>query len=76
MSGIAAVLLGMTTIEPGKANVIGTLVGALIIGTLANGLTLMGAAYYIQDIFLGVIILASVSISASQMMHAAFGVSR
>lgn len=76
MSGIAAVLLGMTTIEPGKANVIGTMVGALIIGTLTNGLTLMGAAYYIQDIFLGVIILASVSISASQMMHAAFGVSR
>ncbi len=76
MSGIAAVLLGMTTIEPGKANVLGTLVGALIIGTLTNGLTLVGAAYYVQDIILGLIILASVGISASQMMHAAFGVSR
>ena len=75
MSGIAAVLLGMTTIEPGKPNILGTLVGALIIGTLTNGLTLLGAAYYIQDIFLGLIILASVSLSASQMMHAAFGVS-
>ena len=75
MSGIAAVLLGMTTIEPGKANVLGTLVGALIIGTLTNGLTLVGAAYYVQDIILGLIILASVGISASQMMHAAFGVS-
>jgi ribose transport system permease protein len=75
MSGIAAVLLGMTTIEPGKPNALGTLIGALIIGTLTNGLTLLGAAYYIQDILLGVIILASVSLSASQMMHAAFGVS-
>ena len=75
MGGIAAVLLGMTTIEPGKANVPGTLVGALMIGTLTNGLTLIGAAYYVQDIILGLIILASVSISASQMMQAAFGVS-
>jgi ribose transport system permease protein len=76
MSGIAAVLLGMTTVEPGKANVPGTLVGALIIGTLTNGLTLVGAAYYVQDILLGLIILGSVSISASQMMNAAFGVSK
>jgi ribose transport system permease protein len=76
MSGIAAVLLGMTTIEPGKANVLGTVIGALIIGMLSNGLTLVGAEYYIQDIILGVIIIASVSISASQMMRAAFGVAR
>ena len=75
MSGIAAVLLGMTMIEPGKPNVLGTFIGAMIIGTLTNGLTLAGAAYYIQDIVLGVIILSSVSISASQMMRAAFGVS-
>ena len=75
MSGIAAVLLGMTMIEPGKPNVLGTFFGAMIIGTLTNGLTLAGAAYYIQDIVLGLIILSSVSISASQMMRAAFGVS-
>ena len=75
MSGIAAVLLGMTTIEVGKPNVAGTVVGTLIIGVLANGLTLMGAQYYYQDIILGLIILGSVGVSASQMMRAAFGVS-
>ena len=75
MSGIAAVLLGMTTIEVGKPNVAGTVVGTLIIGVLGNGLTLMGAQYYYQDIILGLIILGSVGVSASQMMRAAFGVS-
>lgn len=74
MRGIAAVLLGMTTFEPGKPNILGTFVGALIIGILTNGLTLLGATYYIQDIILGLIILTSVSISSTQMMHAAFGV--
>jgi ribose transport system permease protein len=76
MRGIAAVLLGMTTIEPGRPNVPGTVMGALIIGMLTNGLTLLGATYYIQDIVLGVIIIASVAVSASQMRRAAFGVPR
>ena len=74
MTGIAAVLLGMTMIEPGRPNVPGTLIGALIIGVISNGLTLLGAQYYVQDIVLGAIILASVGISASQLRHAAFGV--
>jgi len=76
MTGIAAVLLGMTTVEPGKPNLPGTLVGALIIGVLGNGLTLLGAQYYVQDIVLGLIILASVSISSSQLGRAAFGAPR
>ncbi|MCB1717957.1 MAG: ABC transporter permease, partial [Candidatus Competibacteraceae bacterium] len=76
MTGIAAVLLGMTTIEPGKPNVLGTLVGALTIGTLRNGLTLLGAQYYVQDIVLGIIIIASVSLSASQLRKVAFNVPR
>ncbi|MBM3598672.1 MAG: ABC transporter permease [Alphaproteobacteria bacterium] len=76
MRGIAAVLLGMTTVEPGRPNVPGTVIGALIIGMLTNGLTLLGATYYIQDIVLGVIIIASVAVSASQMRRAAFGVPR
>jgi len=74
MSGIAAVLLGMTMFTPGKPNMAGTLVGSLVIGVLANGLVLVGAPYYVQDIALGVIILGSVAISASTLSKAAFGV--
>jgi len=39
---------------------------------LSNGLVLLGAQYYIQDIVLGLIIILSVAISASVLKQAAF----
>ena len=69
---IAAVLLGMTMFQPGRPNVPGTLVASLILKVLGNGLVLMGAAYYVQDIVLGVIIIAAVALSASTVRRAAF----
>ncbi len=76
MRSIAAVLLGMTTIEPGRPNLAGTLVGVLVIQSLANGLTLLGLPYYVQDIALGLIMLASVGFSARLLQEAAFGGAR
>ena len=70
LQAIAAVLLGMTMFEPGHANVPGTLVGALILALLNNGLVLIGAPYFMQDILLGVIIVASVALSASDTQDA------
>ena len=74
LNAIAAVLLGMTMFEPGRPNVAGSFVGALIIAMLANGLVLLGAPYYIQDIMLGVIVIGSVSVSASVLKKAAFSI--
>ncbi|RWI72200.1 ABC transporter permease [Mesorhizobium sp.] len=74
MHGIAAVLLGMTMFEPGRPNIAGTFVGALVISVLANGLVLLGAPYYLQDIMLGLIVIGSVSVSASVLKKAAFSV--
>ena len=71
LTSIAAVLLGMTMFEPGRPNVPGTLCGALTIGMLGNGLVLMGAQYYVQDIALGVIIVASVAVSSSFLKRSA-----
>uniref|UniRef100_A0A9E7ZJT6 ABC transporter permease n=1 Tax=Bosea sp. NBC_00436 TaxID=2969620 RepID=A0A9E7ZJT6_9HYPH len=71
---IAAVLLGMTMFEPGKPNIPGTVFAALVLKVLGNGLVLMGAPYYIQDIVLGAIIIGSVAFSASAMKKAAFKV--
>jgi ribose transport system permease protein len=71
---IAAVLLGMTMFEPGKPNIPGTVFAALVLKVLGNGLVLMGAPYYIQDIVLGVIIIGSVAFSASVLKKAAFKV--
>ena len=74
LTSIAAVLLGMTMFEPGRPNVPGTLCGALTIGMLGNGLVLMGAQYYVQDIALGVIIVASVAVSSSFLKRAALSI--
>jgi ribose transport system permease protein len=74
LTAIAAVTLGMTMFRPGHANVAGTLVGALTIGMLGNGLVLLGAPYYVQDICLGLIIIGSVAVSASGLTRAAFEV--
>lgn len=74
LHAIAAVLLGMTMFDPGRPNIAGTFVGALIITVLANGLVLLGAPYYLQDIMLGLIVIGSVSVSASVLKKAAFTV--
>lgn len=74
LNGIAAVLLGMTMFEPGRPNIAGTFAGALIIAVLDNGLVLLGAPYYLQEIVLGLIMIASVSVSASVLKEAAFSV--
>lgn len=74
LTTMAAVLLGMTMVEPGRPNIAGSVIGALTIGTLSNGLVLMGAPYYAQDIVLGIIIIGSVSLSAGTIGKAAFKV--
>lgn len=74
LHAIAAVLLGMTMFEPGKPNIPGTVFAALVLKVLGNGLVLMGAPYYVQDIVLGAIIIGSVAFSASAMKKAAFKV--
>ena len=71
---IAAVLLGMTMFEPGHPNVAGTVFSALILKSLGNGLVLLGAPYYTQDIVLGIVIIGSVALSAGFMQKAAFKV--
>lgn len=64
MEGFAIVLLGQTVFTLGQATPLGTFVGALIIGILNNGLTLLGAQYYVQDIVKGVIMILSVVVAS------------
>jgi ribose/xylose/arabinose/galactoside ABC-type transport system permease subunit len=66
MDGLAAVFIGMTTIRIGQPNVIGTFVGVLLIGTLNNGLNLLGLPFYIQDLAKGAIIIIAVAFAAKR----------
>jgi ribose transport system permease protein len=69
---IAAVLLGMSMFEPGRPNIPGTIFAAFTLKVLGNGLVLLGAEYYWQDIVLGTIILVSVALSATGTGRAPF----
>ncbi|RWI72189.1 ABC transporter permease [Mesorhizobium sp.] len=60
LQAYAAVYLGMTAFRDGQPNAPGTLLGAAIITVVANGLTILGVPNYLQDIFTGLIIIASV----------------
>lgn len=62
LDGLATVFIGMTMLRPGTATVLGTFFGALFIGTINNGLNLIGMDTYIQSIVKGAIILIAVAI--------------
>jgi len=59
---VTAVLLGGASLNGGEGRVSGTLIGVLIIGVLANGMTLVGVNSYYQTVANGVLLLAAVAI--------------
>lgn len=60
LQSYAAVFIGCTVSRRGVPNVLGTLVGAAILGVLANGLTMLQMPVYMQDIITGGIIIFAV----------------
>lgn len=66
MDAFASALLGVTVLDVGKAQPIGTFIGVLFIGVLSNGMTLAGAPYYMQDITKGAIIILAVTVTSLQ----------
>ncbi len=64
LKAIAAVFLGMTMSEEGEPHVLGTLLGVLILGVLANGLTQLQIDTYVQQILTGGIIILAVTLSS------------
>ena len=63
LSAIAAVILGGTSLFGGAGSVVGTLVGALLIGLINNGLVLAGLDTSEQQVVRGVIIILAVALA-------------
>ena len=62
LDAITAVVLGGTSLFGGRGTVIGTLIGALIIGVVRNGLVLMGVASTYQILITGILVIVAVSV--------------
>ncbi len=66
LSSIAAVVLGGTSLSGGRASILGTVAGAVLLQTLLNGFTLLNISQYYQPIAVGVVVLGAAFISRFQ----------
>lgn len=60
LDAIAATVIGGTSLMGGEGTIIGTLIGAFIMGVLRNGLNLLGVSSFIQQIVIGSVIIIAV----------------
>jgi fructose transport system permease protein len=56
------VVLGGTSLFGGRGSVIGTLIGALIVGIVRNGLQLMGVRSIYQVLITGILVILAVAV--------------
>lgn len=62
LDAIASAVLGGTSLNGGHGSIIGTMIGALIIGVINNGMNLMSIPYFYQLVVKGLVILLAVYI--------------
>jgi fructose transport system permease protein len=62
LDSITAVVIGGTSLFGGRGTVVGSLIGALIVGVFRNGLTLAGLQPYYQTLAVGILIILAVSV--------------
>jgi ribose transport system permease protein len=66
LTAITAAIIGGTSLFGGKGSILGTMVGALIMGVLQNGLNLLGVPSFWQQIAIGVVLILAVYIDQLQ----------
>jgi ribose/xylose/arabinose/galactoside ABC-type transport system permease subunit len=65
LDAIAAVVIGGTSLVGGEGSLGGTLIGALIMGVLRNGLNLLSVSSFMQQVVIGLVIVGAVLIDTS-----------
>ncbi|EST55631.1 ABC transporter [Brevibacillus panacihumi W25] len=67
MDAVAAAFVGFSVFGVGKPNVFGTFVGAILIGVLLNGMTMLNLPYYAYDIIKGVVLALALAVTYYQV---------
>ena len=62
LQAIAAVVIGGGSLHGGEGSVVGTLIGAFIMGLLSNGSDLLGISNYVQQVIIGAVIILAVTL--------------
>ena len=65
LPAFAAALLGATTIKPGRVNVWGTLVAVAVLAVTVAGLNQMGAPFFVEPLFNGLMLTLAVGLSVT-----------
>lgn len=66
MDAVAAAWIGFSLAGSGKPNALGTLLGAVILGVLQNGLVMMSVPYYAMDIIKGLVLAGALALTYMQ----------
>jgi ribose transport system permease protein len=69
LDAIAATVIGGTSLLGGEGTLVGTLIGALIMGVLRNGLNLLGVSSFLQQIVIGAVIVGAVLVDTLLKRH-------
>ena len=65
LDAIAAAVIGGTSLMGGEGKLAGTLMGALIMGVLRNGLNLLGVSSFLQQVVIGSVIIIAVLVDTT-----------
>ncbi|MDR3336448.1 MAG: ABC transporter permease [Treponema sp.] len=62
IDAIAAAIVGGTALSGGQGTILGTLIGAALIGVMSNAMVLMSVSMYFQQVFTGLVLIGVVAI--------------
>ncbi|MFC5531742.1 ABC transporter permease [Cohnella yongneupensis] len=63
MEAVAAVFVGYSVFAAGRPNIIGTFVGAVLMGVMVNGMTMMNIDYFKTDIARGIVLVLALAVT-------------
>jgi len=69
LTAIGAVIIGGASMAGGEGTVLGTMLGAILLGLITNGLILLGISAYWQQVFSGTIIILAVTLDTWRRSH-------